>query len=72
MLLTIACGAKSFYHLRTIDDIKYATFREACMTLGLVTNNSEWNDTLFEASTWATEAQLQSVLCSLLMYNEVG
>jgi len=72
MLLTIIRDAKSFAGLRTIDGIKYATFREACMTLRLVANNSEWNDALFKAYTWVTRAQLQSMFYSLLMYNEVG
>ena len=51
MLLHIVRGAKSFDDLRTIDDTTYATFCEACMTLGLVADNSEWNDALNEAST---------------------
>ena len=42
------------------------------MTLGLVADNSEWHDALFEASTWKTGAQLRSVLCSLLIYSEMG
>jgi len=72
MLLHIIRGAKSFDNLRTIDGTMYATFHETCMTLGLVADNSEWDDALNEASTWATGAQLRSMFCSLLMYNEVG
>jgi len=72
MLLTIVRGAKSFDGLRTIDRTKYATFSEACMTLGLVADNSELDDALFEASTLATGAQLWSMFYFLLMYNEVG
>jgi len=47
-------------------------FHKACMTLGILIDNGEWDDALFEAFTWASKAQLQSVFCSLLMYNEVG
>jgi len=71
MLLTIVRAAKSFEDLRTLDGTKYVSFHEACMTLGLATNNSEWDDALFEISTWVTWAQLQSMFYSLLMYNEV-
>ena len=42
------------------------------MALGLVADNTEWDDALNEASTWATGAQLRSMFFSLLMYNEVG
>jgi len=69
MLLTMIHGAKSFDGLRTIDGTKYATFREACMTLKSVADNSEWDDTLNETSTLATGAQLRNMFCSLLMYN---
>ena len=41
MLLHIVPGAKSFEDLRTIDGKTYATFRKACMTLGLVADISE-------------------------------
>jgi len=61
MLLHIVHGAKSFEDLRTTDGTTYSTFREACMTLGLVTDNSEWDEVLNEASTWATGAQLRSM-----------
>jgi len=72
MFLHIVRGAKSFDDLRKIDGTMYATFREACMTLGLVADNSEWDNALNEASTWETGVQLGSMFCSLLMYNEVG
>ena len=55
MLLHIVRGAKSFEDFQTIDGTTYATFNEACMTLGLVADNSEWDDA-HEASTWVTEA----------------
>jgi len=58
VLLTIVCGVKSFQELRTIDGTEYAIFREPRVSLGLVDDNSEWDDALFEASTWATGAQL--------------
>ena len=41
MLLIIVRGAKSFDDLKIIDGTKYATFGEACMTLGLVADNNE-------------------------------
>jgi len=58
MLPTIVHCAKSFEELGTIDGTEYAIFREACLALGLVADNSEWDDALFKASTWATGVQL--------------
>jgi len=64
MLLTIVRAAKSFEDLRTLDGTKYVSFHEACMTLGLATNNSEWDDALFEISTWVTWAQFTTRNCT--------
>ena len=36
MLLNIIRGATSFKNLRTIDGIFYSSFKEACITLGLL------------------------------------
>ena len=56
VLLTIVRGAKSFEELRKIDGTEYAIFCEACLAMGLVIDNSEWDNALFEAYIWAAGA----------------
>ena len=41
ILLNIIRDATSFENLRTIDGILYPSFKEACITLGLLQNNKE-------------------------------
>ena len=43
MLLSIVCGATSFENLRTVDGIVYPSFKEACIALGLLQNDEEWD-----------------------------
>ena len=43
ILLGIVCDATSFKNLRTVDGIIYSSFKEACIALGLLQNNEEWN-----------------------------
>ena len=50
ILLTHVRGASSFNHLKTVNGHIYETFKEACIQLGLLQDDSEWNACLTEAS----------------------
>jgi hypothetical protein len=54
MLLNCAKGATSYEHLRTMDGIEYDTFKDACIAMGLLTDNNEWHQALKEADLWAS------------------
>jgi len=41
LLLTVVAGAKSSGNLRTVREITYRTFREACSALGLIEDDQE-------------------------------
>jgi hypothetical protein len=40
MLLNCVKGATSYEHLRTVDGIEHDTFKDACITMGLLANNN--------------------------------
>ena len=42
LLFTVVRGATSFENLRTVDGIVFPTFKEACISLGLLENDGEW------------------------------
>jgi len=46
MLLNCVKGATSYEHLRTVDGTKHDTFKDACITMGLLTNDNEWRQAL--------------------------
>ncbi len=54
MLLNCIKGATSYKHLRTMDGKEHNTFKDACIAMGLLVDNNEWDQTLEEASVWAS------------------
>ena len=42
LLFTTTAGATSFANLRTVNNVQYATYKEACHVLGLLENDNEW------------------------------
>jgi hypothetical protein len=41
MLLNYVKGATSYEHLRTMDDTKHDTFKDACIAMGLFADDNE-------------------------------
>jgi hypothetical protein len=54
MLLNYVKGATSYEHLRTMDGKEHDTFKDACITMGLLVNDNEWHQALEEADVWAS------------------
>jgi hypothetical protein len=50
MLLNCVKGATSYEHLWTVDGIVHDTFKDACITMGLLADDNEWHQALEEAS----------------------
>ncbi len=53
MLLNYVKGVTSYEHLRIMDGTEHDTFKDACITMGLLTNNNEWHQALEKTSLWA-------------------
>ncbi|KAH8934536.1 hypothetical protein BDL97_18G088100 [Sphagnum fallax] len=49
MLLNCIKGATSYEHLRTMDGRVHDTFKDACIAMGLLANDNEWDQALEEA-----------------------
>jgi hypothetical protein len=71
MLLNCVKGATSDEHLRTVDGIMHDTFKDACITMGLLVDDNDWHQALEEASVWASGRQLRDMFASMLMFCEV-
>ncbi|XP_010256222.1 PREDICTED: uncharacterized protein LOC104596665 [Nelumbo nucifera] len=70
--LTYVEFPKSFYDLKTINGTHYDTYKTACMALGLLEDDNEWNHALMEASIWATGQKMHDIFASILLFNEVA
>ncbi|KAM4086627.1 hypothetical protein ACJW30_10G116900 [Castanea mollissima] len=72
MLLNIVKGPRNFEELRTINNVTYPTYKEACYALGLLDDDKEWHDSLIEASSWASGQQLRQLFVTMLLFCEVA
>ena len=75
-LLHHVSGATSFEYLRmtghgTQQLVVHETFKDACRGLGLPEDNTEWDQCLQEADTFATPRALRQLFASLLAFSDV-
>ncbi len=67
LLLTAVKGATSFEDLRTVNNQVKPTFKEACIALGLLSDDNEWHQCLEEAGLMATGHQLRILFTTILI-----
>ena len=68
MLLNIVHGATSFEDLKTVNNVFYSTFKDACEALGLLQDDKEWDDCLNEAQHIQSGSQLRYLFATILMF----
>ena len=67
VLLTAVRGATSFDDLRTVNGVQHPDFKSACVALGLLDSDEEWDRTLGEAAVWQTGSQLRWLFVCILL-----
>jgi hypothetical protein len=70
-LLGYARGPTSFDELRTVDNVKYNTFKEACFALGLMNGDGQFIHAIKEASFWGTGMFLRNLFVALLLSGQL-
>ena len=68
LLLTAVRGATSFRDLRRINGVEHPNYKNACVALGLLDTDEEWDECLREAATWQGGHQLRSLFVLLLLH----
>ncbi|XP_020962284.1 uncharacterized protein LOC107606362 isoform X4 [Arachis ipaensis] len=71
LLLNFVKGPTSFEDIRTIDDVVYATFKDACYARGLLENEKEYIEAIEEASHWGSGTYLRKLFATLLFSNSM-
>ena len=71
LLLTVRSGPQSFQDLRTIARNIHPTFQQACIELGLLENDREWNLCFHEAGTYSSGSALRSLFVMALTSGNV-
>ncbi|GBM32835.1 hypothetical protein AVEN_216539-1 [Araneus ventricosus] len=70
LLLHKIKGPTSFKDLRTVNGIEYETYREACLALGLLENDNQWNEALKEAVYSDSPSKIRTLFALILSFCE--
>jgi PIF1-like helicase/Helicase len=71
MLLYHRKNIGSFKEMRTVDGSVKATYKDACIQLGLLADDKEWQYLFEETTMMQHPVQLRSLFAIVLVYNEV-
>ncbi|XP_074356501.1 uncharacterized protein LOC141696230 [Apium graveolens] len=71
LLLSNACGATSFDSLKTVNGVRYTTFKDACKSLGLLGDDNEWHSLLKECSVGGFLEQIRQLFLHIIINCEV-
>ncbi|KAK7315487.1 hypothetical protein VNO77_34037 [Canavalia gladiata] len=71
LVLNRARGVQSYRDIRTVNDITYATFKDACYSLGLLDDDKEYIDAIKQASQWGIAFFLRKLFVTLLISNQI-
>lgn len=72
MLLNYAKGPQSFAEIRTVSNVIYPTFKDACYALGLLDDDKEYIDAIVEASHWGSGNFFRRLFATLLLSNQLS
>ena len=67
ILLTQVRGPKSFDDIKTVDEVVYGSFRDACFARGLLNDDREYINAITEAAVWASGASLRRLFVIMLL-----
>ncbi|GBM12248.1 hypothetical protein AVEN_155255-1 [Araneus ventricosus] len=70
LLLHKIKGPTSFKDLQTVNGIEYETYREACLALGLLENDNQWNEALKKAVCSDSLSKIRTLFALLLSFCE--
>ncbi|CAH9101559.1 unnamed protein product [Cuscuta europaea] len=67
MMLTVTKGPRCYEDIRTVANIQYLSFREACFEAGLLGDDKEYIGALKEVKDWASGHYLIKLFVTLLL-----
>lgn len=66
LLLHVKKGPTSFLDLKTINGVLYQSYREACIEMGLLENDKNWDNTLTEAGLFSFPKQMRNLFAIII------
>ncbi|XP_058790182.1 uncharacterized protein LOC131663668 [Phymastichus coffea] len=68
LLLLHVKGATNYNDLKTVDNELHPTFTSACLALGIIEDDDEWNKARREAVTWMMPKRLRHLFVLILLH----
>uniref|UniRef100_A0A0R0HST2 ATP-dependent DNA helicase n=1 Tax=Glycine max TaxID=3847 RepID=A0A0R0HST2_SOYBN len=72
IMLTSCKGATSFEDIRTVTNIQYLTYREACFAMGFLQDDREFVEAIKEAKDWGTTNYLRKLFVLMLLIGAIN
>lgn len=72
MLLTKVAGPTSYKDIRTVNNVVYSSFQDACRALGLLDDDKEWHAVIEECSKCGFPAQLRQLFVHIIVNCQVA
>ncbi|PNX77341.1 ATP-dependent DNA helicase PIF1, partial [Trifolium pratense] len=66
-----SAGPRSFDEIKTVNNVKYSTYKDACFALGLMDDDREFVHAIKEASCWGTGSFLRRLFVALLLSDQL-
>jgi len=71
-MLTHVRGPTSYIDIRTINNVIYSTFREACLALGILEDDTEYVEAIKEAKDWGSGHYLRKLFVTIMLSNSIN
>jgi hypothetical protein len=71
ILLNYLKGPTSFDDIKTVDGVKYDNYKDTCFALGLMDGDTEFSQSIKEASYWGTGSFLRDMFVNLLLSSQL-
>jgi len=71
-MLTVVKGPLCYEHIRTVDNILYPTFREACEYLGFLADDTKYVEVIKEAKDWGSGNYLRNLFVTKILSNTIN
>lgn len=72
IMLNHVRGPTCFADLKTVNDVVFDTYREACYSFGLLDDDKQYIDGIVEAAVWGSGRYLRQLFCMLLTSNSMS
>ncbi|KAI5419702.1 hypothetical protein KIW84_043750 [Lathyrus oleraceus] len=72
LMLTHVKGPRSYNDIKTVNNVKYDTFRDACFAMGFISDDREFIATIKEANHWGSGQYLRLLFVHMLLSGSIN